>query len=293
MNALPLELHSQIFEFACTDDGKTARSLALVSRYVHDVSVPYRYQSLSISGLKQMKKLVTRLNVTPHHLRRIRHLFLSDWTHDRTKERVVATSDEARDTYELESTIALRIITLAAPTVETLAVVVASPFSGPSLLGSLFSTPMPQLTDLAVHGFYPFPHAPRSMPRLEHLHLSGNRSPHGLLHFGMLKAACPALIHLRLSGLFASASFAEELRSAILSAHDDTAAQSDPFRASLPQQLRTIVVEAREMHVPGARKHGIPRGLRLMHEKMLVSLRELERRADPLLARRFCHREQK
>ncbi|KAI9065743.1 hypothetical protein FKP32DRAFT_1665249 [Trametes sanguinea] len=214
MNALPLELHAQIFEFACTDDGTTARSLSLVSRYVRDVSAPYRYQSLSIFGLEQMNELVTRLDALPHHLRRIRHLFLSDWTHNQTKGRVVPSSDEALDRYELEKTLAVRIITLAAATVETLVVVSSCPYTGPTLLGALFSTPMPRLTELSVHGFYPFPHVPRSMPRLERLHLSGNRNPHGLLQLGALDAACPSLVHLHLSGLVAASSFAEELHSA-------------------------------------------------------------------------------
>ncbi|KAI8977780.1 hypothetical protein BD414DRAFT_517027 [Trametes punicea] len=216
MEALPLELHAQIFEFACTDDGSTARSLALVSRYFRDVSAPYLYQSLAISGMEQMNELVTRLDVTPPHLRRIRHLFLSDWSLSQTKERVVAVSDEAQDRYELEKTLALRILTLAAPTVESLVVVASCPFTGPPLLGALFSTPMLHLTELAVHGFYPFPHSPRSMPRLERLHLSGNRNPHGLLQLGALDSACPSLAHLRISGLVAAASFAEELQAAIL-----------------------------------------------------------------------------
>ncbi|KAH9895689.1 hypothetical protein C8Q73DRAFT_744954 [Cubamyces lactineus] len=215
MDALPLELHAQIFEFACTDDGSTARSLSLVSRYVRHIAAPYLYQSLSIAGLEQMHELVARLDVTPPHLRRIRHLFLSDWTHSQTKDRVVGTSDEAQDRYEAERIFALRILAFAASTVETLAVTVSCPFTGPPILGTLFSMSMPRLTELSVHGFYPFPHAPRSMPRLERLHLSGNRNPHGLLQLGALDVACPSLIHLRVSGLVAAASFAEELRSAI------------------------------------------------------------------------------
>ncbi|KAI0370774.1 hypothetical protein BV20DRAFT_930771, partial [Pilatotrama ljubarskyi] len=200
MDTLPLELHAQIFAFACTDDGSTARTLALVSHYFREVATPYLYQSLAISGMEQMSELVARLDVTPPHLRRIRHLFLSDWTHSQTKERVVRTSEDAQDRYLAEKTFALRILTLAAPTLETLAMMVSCPYTGPPLLGALFSTPMPRLTELSVHGFYPFPHTANSMPRLETLHLSGNRNPHGLLHLGTLDTACPSLTELRISG---------------------------------------------------------------------------------------------
>ncbi|KAI0824425.1 hypothetical protein BC628DRAFT_1411028 [Trametes gibbosa] len=222
MDTLPLELHAQIFAFACTDDGSSARSLALVSRYVHEVAAPYRYQSIAISGMEQMTELVTRLDTISPHSRRIRHLFLSDWTHAQTKECIVRMSEDAQDRYLLEKTLALRILMLAAPTLETLAVMVACPYTGPPLLGALFSTPMPHLTGLAVHGFYPFPHAPGVMPRLERLHLSGNRNPHGLLELGALDIACPSLKHLHVSGLVAAASFAEELRFALQERADDS-----------------------------------------------------------------------
>ncbi|KAI0631427.1 hypothetical protein C8Q77DRAFT_1218919 [Trametes polyzona] len=215
MDTLPLELHAQIFAFACTDDGSTARSLSLVSKYVREVAAPYRFQSLAISGMEQMSELVTRLEATPPHLRRIRHLFLSDWTHAQTKERIVRTSEEAQDRYLLEKTLALRILAAAAPTIETLAVLVACPYTGPPLLGALFSTAMPCLTELSVHGFYPFPHTPNTMPRLERLRLSGNRNPNGLFEFGALDSACPSLTHLTLSGVIAATAFAEELRSAL------------------------------------------------------------------------------
>lgn len=284
MDTLPLELHAQIFAFACSDDGSTAHALALVSKYVREVAAPYRYQSLAISGMEQMSALVSRLDATPPHLRRVRNLFLSDWTRAQTKERVMRTSEDAQDRYLLEKTLALRILTLAAPTLETLTVMVACPYTGPPLLGALFSTPMPRLTELAVHGFYPFPHAPGVMPRLERLHLSGNRNPHGLLELGSLDSACPSLTHLHVSGLVAATSFAEELRSAVLkqSAPLETSLENamprtpSSFLASLPPLLRYITTEARPLAVSTPRQ----RGMQLMHSKMLASLRELESRGD-------------
>ncbi|KAI0354467.1 hypothetical protein OH77DRAFT_1496737 [Trametes cingulata] len=222
MDSLPLELHAQIFEFACTDDGSTARSLALVSKYVREVAAPYLYQSLAISGVEQTSELVTRLDATPPHLRRIRHLFLSDWTHSKTLQRAVHVPEDAQDQYIAQKALLLRILTLAAPTLETLAIMASCPYTGSSLLGALYSTPMPRLTELSIHGFYPFPHVPGCMPRLERLHLSGNRNPHGLLHLGALDAAYPSLTELRISGLMAAVSFAEELQSALQERPEDT-----------------------------------------------------------------------
>ena len=80
MDTLPLELHSQIFEYACVDDGTTARSLSLVSRYIRAVAEPFRYQSLSVAGIDSLLQLARTLEELPAHRRRVRHLFLSDWT---------------------------------------------------------------------------------------------------------------------------------------------------------------------------------------------------------------------
>ncbi|OJT04000.1 hypothetical protein TRAPUB_5329 [Trametes pubescens] len=283
MDTLPLELHAQIFALACSDDGSTAHALALVSTYVREVAAPYRYQSLVISGMEQMSALVSRLDATPPHLRRVRNLFLSDWTRAQTKERVMRTSEDAQDRYLLEKTLALRILTLAASTLETLAVMVACPYTGPPLLGALFSTPMPRLIELTVHGFYPFPHAPRVMPRLERLHLSGNRNPHGLLELGSLDSACPSLTHLHVSGLVAATAFADELRSALLrqspsleTSLENAAQRLSPFLASLPPLLRHITMETRPLDMPMPRRSRI----QYMHAKMVDALKELQGRGD-------------
>ncbi|KAI0738206.1 hypothetical protein C8Q80DRAFT_1072346, partial [Daedaleopsis nitida] len=214
MHVLPLELHAQIFEFACTDNGTTARNLSLVSRYVRNVTAPYLYQSLVICGLDQMNELVARLDAVPAHLRRIRHLFLSDWTHAEVQKRSLALNSTEMDRYDAEKNAAMRILDYAAPTLETLALVVSCPYTAPPLVGHLFSVPLPRLVELSIHGFYPFPRTSGVMPKLERLHLSGNRNPHGLLQLGALEAACPNLAHLRLSDIALATAFAKELHAA-------------------------------------------------------------------------------
>ncbi|PPR05237.1 hypothetical protein CVT24_010344 [Panaeolus cyanescens] len=57
MNTLPPEIWMHIFSFACTDDGLTGRSLSLVSHYFYHLSLPYKYQSISIRRSDQLISL--------------------------------------------------------------------------------------------------------------------------------------------------------------------------------------------------------------------------------------------
>lgn len=240
MDSLPLELHSHIFEFACTDDGSTARSLSLVSRYVREVAQPFLLQSVVVAGLASLTELASRIETLPPHRRRVRHLFLSDWTPKQTSQTLVPSEDADMDRYELERSTIVRILDLVAPTLESLAFVASCPFNSSRLIGHVFSLHLPRLEDLSVHGFYPFPHSRANLPSLRRLHLSGNRNPHGLLQTGGLSAACPKLTHLQVSGLVSAASFAEELESALLP--DETRAESSLLAASLPSSVSHVAV---------------------------------------------------
>ncbi|EKM51052.1 uncharacterized protein PHACADRAFT_263010 [Phanerochaete carnosa HHB-10118-sp] len=269
MDTLPLELHAQIFECACTDDGTTAHSLSLVSHYVREVSEPYRYQSLAVAGLDSLVKLVHKLEELPTHRRRVHRLFLSGWTHKQTHEKAVAFDAVAADKYDLERSTIVRIFELVAPTLESLSFVAACPYTSTALLGHLFSLRFPRLHDLAVHGFYPFPHVPNAMPRLERLHLSGNRNPYGLLQLGGLAAACPTLRTLHVSGLVAASSFAEELQSMLIPGeHTDPHALSGTV---LPPSLRELTLSVGPSP-SSARRYA---SAVARHEKMLERLRSI------------------
>ncbi|KAI0942600.1 hypothetical protein AcW1_003186 [Taiwanofungus camphoratus] len=238
MDKLSVELHSHIFQFACIDNGFTARSLALVSHYVREVARPFLYQSLVVAGIDQMFELVSRLAIIPPHLRRIRHLHLSDWTHDQVKQGV-PMRDEDTDRYNQEKTVAIRIMFLASPTLETFTLITSCPITSTPLIAYLWSLPFPHLRELSLKGMYSFPHAASCMPRLERLHLAGNRNPHGLLRLGVLDAACPALTHLRISGLLVATSFVNELHEAL---KEDSESQT-PFVAKLPPTVQHVVVQ--------------------------------------------------
>ncbi|KAF9448535.1 hypothetical protein P691DRAFT_639233, partial [Macrolepiota fuliginosa MF-IS2] len=194
----PPELHSYICSLACTDDGYTARSLSRVSKYFAQITLPYLYQSLCISEPTRIRNLAKKLQTTPAHQRRIHHLFISDASGER----------------DLASSI-ISILTLSAPTLETLALVAPAPLSSTSLIARLLRTRFPRLYELTISGHYPFPSSsPSCFPSLERLHLLGNRNPHGLLNLGALESSMPALTHLRISGLSLAVSFSQELHQA-------------------------------------------------------------------------------
>lgn len=264
MDTLPLELHAQIFEYACTDDGSTARALALVSRYVRAAAAPYRYQSLSVAGPTALAGLVHTLEGLPAHRRRVRRLFLSDSTHTQAHAKPAPADDAALAAHDATLRAGARLLALAAPTLECLALLAAGPYTGAALLGHALALRLPRLRALALHGLYPLPHAPHATPRLERLRLSGHRSPAGLVQLGGLAAAAPALHSLHVAGLVAAASFAEELEGAL-----GLREPADPFAraarqqpgAGLPGSLRELTLSAgappqgTRRHAPALARH--------------------------------------
>ncbi|KZT28813.1 hypothetical protein NEOLEDRAFT_1041506, partial [Neolentinus lepideus HHB14362 ss-1] len=54
MNRCPLEIVAEILCLACTDGGATGCSLSLVSRAMSAVSNPFRFQSIALSGVRQI-----------------------------------------------------------------------------------------------------------------------------------------------------------------------------------------------------------------------------------------------
>jgi hypothetical protein len=54
MESILPEILALIFSYACTDDGYIGCSLSLVSRYINDVSKPYKLQSVTVRGIWQV-----------------------------------------------------------------------------------------------------------------------------------------------------------------------------------------------------------------------------------------------
>lgn len=233
MNSCPPELHAYICQLTCVDDGYTVRSINKTSRYLYYISKPYLYQSLSVSGPKQIRAITTLLETNPKaYLRHIRYLFISD----------TIDGELAQATPETHTLIS-RIISLAAPTLESLSFIASSPQTSTSLIARLFRTSFPHLRDLTISGFYPFPLSAGKFPQLERLHLSGNRNPHGLLQMSVLDSACPSLKFLKISGLQSAASFVMEVQEAIQN-HENEEEVRTLFPAKFPARVRQVTLQA-------------------------------------------------
>ncbi|KAG6818506.1 hypothetical protein H0H93_004436 [Arthromyces matolae] len=260
MNQCPPEIHSYICQLACIDDGRTVHALGLVSKYFHHISRPFLYQSLSLSGSEQLSAIDALLQGTVPHLRLVRHLFLSTHKNDTPASTTPKATDAA------DSAAILRIITLCAPTLETLSFVSSSPSMGTMAISRLFRTPFPRLRELSISGFYPFPSAPGKLPSLERLHLHGNRNPHGLLQAGGLDEACPSLTHLRVSGLSMATTFALDLQAAFAGDEDS------PFPSKLPSRLRHLVIQPAKA-LPSSEKEAAHRA---RDDAMVAQLEKLQ-----------------
>ena len=76
MDTVPIEIWHDIFAFACIDDGYTGRSLSLVSTYFHDISAPFKYQSLVITHWTQIIAFSSIFCRLPASQKKIKYLFV-------------------------------------------------------------------------------------------------------------------------------------------------------------------------------------------------------------------------
>ncbi|KAJ7029877.1 hypothetical protein C8F04DRAFT_1398165 [Mycena alexandri] len=228
MQALPPELHSKICRIACRDDGTTSRSLSQVSKRIRDVSAPYRYHSIAVSGPVQIHKLVDRLRSIPPEFRRIRFLFIYDYASLNSPprfRRLVAFQDPAAAvTATREDFDALRaemealrsepddirnwiypsdlrrdlaeILSMAQETVELLSVVSVKAGTDRSLLQGSF----PALEHLTIRGPHTVPISPTFAPRLSTLNVTEDALAPGFA--STLAHNHPNLLRLRIFQCF-------------------------------------------------------------------------------------------
>ena len=78
LNLCPPEVCSQIFAIACTDGGYTGCALSAVSRYIHDTSSPYKFQSVALHNTRQAVSFTSVLDRTLPRLRGVAFLFISN-----------------------------------------------------------------------------------------------------------------------------------------------------------------------------------------------------------------------
>ncbi|RXW21794.1 hypothetical protein EST38_g4070 [Candolleomyces aberdarensis] len=76
MECVPVELWLYVFSIACSDDGRTGRSLSLVSRRVNQLSKPFKYQSIAVDKLSNIAGLSEILQNLPAEFRVVQKLFV-------------------------------------------------------------------------------------------------------------------------------------------------------------------------------------------------------------------------
>ncbi|KAI9437419.1 hypothetical protein BJY52DRAFT_601684 [Lactarius psammicola] len=173
----PPEILFHIFRYACVDEGVTARSLSLTSKYVSSVSSRFLFNTLYLASADSLQRALRRLSPLPPHLREVYHLFVAD---SNGQAPAKLKPDPSECLTQISSDLFSQILLLTAPTLRTLTVVIRTPRIS-SILECIVHTAMDNLTDLTLN-FNPtriaVPLDPSSrnppkvnLPQLRHLHI--------------------------------------------------------------------------------------------------------------------------
>ncbi|KAJ6554583.1 hypothetical protein B0H19DRAFT_1154124 [Mycena capillaripes] len=234
METIPPEIWNEIFYFSCTDDGYTGRALSAVSRAVHLTSKPFKYQSLCITGLNPLLKLLDVLSKLSSGQRKVRYLFIGslddfDGADERISPRFLA--DPIQDADQA----LCRILCLVSPSLLVLHIH-RTTIARQSLFPEI---PFPALTELVLHG--PFRSLPptslRPFPRLRIIHIA-HSSFYPQKFLQQIVHAAPLLTHLRVP----QSSFPPYDIQVALGLLRPVQSASEPVY--LPSSLERLVIEA-------------------------------------------------
>ena len=227
MDRCPAEIFSEIYAFACVDDGQTGRALSLVSKYIRETSKPYKLQSVSVIGCNQLLAFADLVEHTPLHLRQVKCIFLSAHPRSTASDPKALTSEYARrqQAYTAVGRILKAISSFV--TIVHAFFIFYRPFP-------LLPVSLPALVELTVHGptettSFDLIDENIQFKSLKHLHLSSVYSPSYILR--NISKLTPSLAHLRLSAPERSINFVLELK-AIL----------DNTESVLPPDLERIFI---------------------------------------------------
>ncbi len=218
METLPCELLEKIFEFSCTDGGRTGCSLSLVSKRFRDVSSGMRFDTVALcSGsatqLSSFRSTYTAAYTNPVAATpRLRHLCITN------PKGLTDPRDSSLFLNEL--TALLRVVS---PYLQSLAYISTNPRYGVCLLDGRFGV-WSALRELIVvgrgvtvpgselHRRLTETGGPERFPRLKHLHLFNPRD-----RLEQWAKHIPRLTHLRVSGADNVTTFAAQLKQAVCS----------------------------------------------------------------------------
>ncbi|GJE99330.1 hypothetical protein PsYK624_155840 [Phanerochaete sordida] len=197
MDCFPVETWLHIVALACTDGGRTGRALSLVSRKMLSVVDPIRFRCVLLAHEDQLRAF-SRVLGARDPSPTIHHLLIFVKKHSGGEAGV-------RDSTENFENSLHKIISVAAPTVQTLAV------HGITNDLGLCNLVFPVLHDLAIDALPSNTASHAScFPSLRRLHISSHSRRRDF--WADLARFAPALTHLRLSGLTQEASLSTFLR---------------------------------------------------------------------------------
>ncbi|KAJ7922952.1 hypothetical protein B0H13DRAFT_1472662, partial [Mycena leptocephala] len=192
----PVEIWTQIYAFACTDDGSAGRALSLVSKDWRTISAPFKLQSVALVGPKPILRFLCLLESTEESHRNVQSLFIDKLFPELGITSSTHTLKIRADAIEQAVVRILQRTAGSLHTLHTHLIFLERP-------GPLYPIPLRHLRVLVLHGPFasPPPILSSTLPNLRRLHLAPlPTSPHkGSVLLSTIAAAAPRLSHFCIS----------------------------------------------------------------------------------------------
>jgi hypothetical protein len=235
METLPPEILAHIFRFACTDGGKNASSLQLVSRNIGKIANMHRFRTISVAGVVAIESLIYALRQSPAELRIIEHLFIADKLFSSAVDKFNRPPDQNEPGRSLTHQVRIQVsnqnlkeaqqihqalstlLDFAAENLCSLTLLFFNPFLSP--VAALAHHPLTQLKSLSLR-YSPWIAVPMEttlpsqakMPKLQSLKLQTGTFSSMTSLCRHLVVACRCIDHVRLEGVEAGPSLIRFIR---------------------------------------------------------------------------------
>jgi hypothetical protein len=204
LSDLPPHINQRIVDLACTNDSMTRRALGRVSRFVSKMANMFTWRSISVSGIKDLRSLASRLERDPIKGKSVQNLFLSDrleihsgkrryakdWKKEAEEARI-ADEEEAKEIVKVME----RIVPFLAGTLRRACILCFNGYSNNAVFSTFFSAGLPNLIHLTTWGQFDHSLPLQPLPRLERLFLATHDTAG---YLPRVASQFPALTHLRI-----------------------------------------------------------------------------------------------
>jgi hypothetical protein len=201
LSDLPPHITQHIVDLACTNDSMTSRALSRVSRFVSQMTNVFTWRSISVSGIKDLRSLASRLERDPIKGKSVQNLFLSDRLEIHSKKRYsrdwrpeetrITDEQEAKEVVEVVG----RIVPFLSGTLRGACILCFNGYSSNAVFTAFFSAGLPNLTHLTTRGLFDYSLPLKPLPCLERLFLATHDTAG---YLPRMASQFPALTHLRI-----------------------------------------------------------------------------------------------